>query len=131
VIVGKGYKEHFEKMFGAPATVAGDRLGRNPRKATIVEVSGKHVIKDGGREVHAYLIDSQHSIGTVIPYVPDVKVGFVVDIWSSNTPLGAKPTPGQLELIAGMKKWGLTPERFAHGHGDPSLYAPLLKLAGG
>jgi glyoxylase-like metal-dependent hydrolase (beta-lactamase superfamily II) len=131
LVVGKGYKDHYARMSSAPGRIANDRLQRNPRKANIIEVSGKHVIKDGGREVHAYLIDSQHSIGTVIPYVPDAKLGFVVDIWSSNTPLGAKPTPGQLELIAGMKKWGVTPERFAHGHGNPSSYAPLLKLAGG
>jgi len=131
VIVGKGNKEHFARMFSAPGTIVNDRLQRNPRQANIVEVSGKHVLKDGKREVHAYLIDSQHSIATVIPYVPDARLGFVVDIWSSNTPLGAKPTPGQLDLVAGMKKWGLTPERFAHGHGNPSQYAPLLKLAGG
>ncbi|HXF67966.1 MAG TPA: MBL fold metallo-hydrolase [Burkholderiales bacterium] len=131
VIVGQGNKEHFARVFSAPATIANDRLQRNPRKANIIEVTGKHVLKDRRRSVEIYLIESQHSIGTLIAYVPDARLGFVTDIWSTNAPLGAKPTPGQMELVAGVKKWGIRPERFAHGHGSPAPFAPLLELAGG
>lgn len=131
VIVGKGNREHFARMFSARNAGLNDRLHRNPRKANIIEVSGKHVIRDGKREVHAYHIDSQHSIATLIGYVPDVKLGFVVDIWSTNAPLPPKPTQGHREVVAGVKKWGITPERFAHGHGQPAPYALLEKLVGG
>jgi glyoxylase-like metal-dependent hydrolase (beta-lactamase superfamily II) len=131
VIVGQGNKEHFERMFSAPATIARDRLQRNPRKAKIIEVSAKHVLAGRGRSVEIYLIDSQHSIGTLIAYVPDAKLGFVTDLWSTNAPLGPRLTQGQMELVAGVKKWGIEPERFAHGHGSPAPFAPLLKLAGG
>jgi Metallo-beta-lactamase superfamily len=131
IIVGKGSKEHYTRMFSAPGKELNDRLHRNPRKANIVEVSGKHVIKDGKREVHAYLIESTHANATLLSYVPDVKLGFIVDIWSTNTPLPAKPTAGHREVVAGVKKWGLTPEIFAHGHGVPSTpYAQLAKLVG-
>ena len=95
-----------------------------------IEVADKHVIKDGKREVHAYHIESAHSIGTLMGYVPDAKLGFIVDIWSANAPLPPKPTAGHREVVAGVKKWGLTPERFAHGHGSPSEYAPFAKFVG-
>jgi glyoxylase-like metal-dependent hydrolase (beta-lactamase superfamily II) len=130
VVVGKGNKEHFANMFGASNAGLNDRLHRNPRKATIIEVADKHVIKDGKREVHAYHIDSAHSIATLMGYVPDAKLGFIVDIWSSSAPLPPKPTAGHREVVAGVKKWGLTPERFAHGHGKPSEYAPFAKFVG-
>lgn len=131
VIVGKGNKEHFARMFAAPGTILDDRLQRNPRKANIIEVDGKHVLKDGKREFHAYHIDSQHSIATLMGYVPDAKLGFIVDIWSTNAPLPPKPSQGHRDVVAGVKKWGLTPERFAHGHGSPAPYAQLAKLVGG
>jgi hypothetical protein len=88
------------------------------------------VISDGKRQVEALLIDSQHSIATLIGHVPDAKLGFVTDIWSTNAPLGPKITPSQLEVVNGTKKWSIVPERFAHGHGSPADFAPLLKLAG-
>ena len=130
VVVGKGAKEHFSRTVSAPGTALSDRLSRAPRKASVVEVDGKYVLKGGKREVHAYLIESEHSIGTLIGWVPDAKLGFVTDIWSNNAPLPPKPTAGHREVVAGVKKWGLAPERFAHGHGNPSEYAPFAKFAG-
>ena len=130
VVVGKGGKAHFARMFAAPGTALNDRLYRQPRKASIIEVDGKHVIKDGKREVHAYLIESEHATATLLSYVPDAKVGFIVDIWSNNAPLPPKPTAGHREVVAGVKKWGITPELFAHGHGSPAPYSQLAKLVG-
>lgn len=92
VVVGKDSKAHFARMFAAPGTALNDRLHRNPRKANMIEVSGKHVIQDGKREVHAYLIESAHAKATLLSYIPDVKVGFIVDIWSTNAPLPPNPT---------------------------------------
>ena len=85
---------------------------RNPRKANIIEVDGKYVLKDGKREFHTYLIDSEHAVATLMSYVPDAKLGFIVDIWSTAAALPPKPTAGHREVVAGVKKWGLTPERF-------------------
>src|SRR5262249_30949278 len=41
VIVGKGARAHFLRMFSAPGTVLNDRLSRAPRRATVIEVDGK------------------------------------------------------------------------------------------
>src|SRR5688572_32223977 len=108
-----------------------DRLNRSPRKVSIIEVADKHVLKDGKREVAMYLIESKHSVATLIGYVPDASLGFVTDIFSNNAALPAKPTPGHIELVQGTRKWGITPERFAPGHGSVAEYAPLVKLVGG
>ena len=131
VIVGKGNKEHFTKTFSAPGAMLNDRLHRAPRQAQIIEVGGKHVLKDGKRTVEVLHIDSQHATGTLIGHIPDARLGFVTDIWSTTAPLGPKITAGQLEVVNGTKKWGIEPERFAHGHGSPAPFAPLLKLAAG
>ena len=131
VIVGKGAKEHYQKMFSAPGAALDDRLHRNPRKASIIEVADKHVLKDGKREVAMYLIDSKHSVATLIGYVPDASLGFVTDIFSNNAPLPAKPLPGHIELVQGTKKLGITPQRFAPGHGAVADYAPLVRLVEG
>jgi len=131
VIVGKGNKEHFARTFSAPGKELNDRLYLNPRKANIIEVGDKHTLKGGKREIQILHIDSQHSIATLIGYVADVKLGFVTDIWSTTAPLPPKPTQGHREVVAGLKKWGVTPEMFAHGHGSPAPYSQLLKLVGG
>lgn len=131
VIVGKGTREHYSNMFKASGAMLDDRLHRKPRKASIIEVADKHVLKDARREVHVYHIDSQHSIATLIAYVPDASLGFVTDIFSTTSPLPAKPTAGHVDLVKGTKKWGIAPERFAPGHGAVAPYAPLVRLVEG
>ncbi len=131
IVVGRGNKEHFARMFSAPATVANDRLQRNPRPADIIEVTDRHIVSDGKRRVGAYLIDHSHSTGTLIFYVADARLGFATDIWSpGRDPLPPKPTRGLTELVAGVKKHGLKPTTFAGGHGTTGGYAALARLVG-
>lgn len=73
VIVGKGNKDYFAKMFSARNTAAVDELERKPRKATIIEVTDKHILSDGKRQVGAYYIEHSHSNGTLIGYIPDAR----------------------------------------------------------
>ena len=42
----------------------------------------------------------------------------------------AKLTPALASLVAGVKKAGITPEKFAGGHGSVADYAPLAALEG-
>jgi glyoxylase-like metal-dependent hydrolase (beta-lactamase superfamily II) len=131
VIVGKDNKAHFERMFSAPGTALDDRLQRNPRKADVIEVTDKYTLKDGKREIAFYSIETQHSTGTLIGYIPDARLGFVTDLWSpGRDPLPEKPTQSQIDLVKGVKRHGLTPDRFAAGHGTTGEYAPLAKLVG-
>ena len=131
VVVGPGNKAHFARMFGAPGTALNDRLHNNPRAAQIIEVKDKHVLKDTKREVGFYVIETQHSTGTLIAFVPDAKLGFVTDLWSpGRDPLLAKLRQGELDVMKGLKQWNLNADNFAGGHGAVGAVAPLMKLSG-
>ena len=130
VLVGPGSRAHFAKVFSAPHRVDGDALQRNPRRAEIVEVAERRVLTDGRRSVELHPIENPHAQGMLIGYVPDARLGFVVDLWSpGRDALGDKPTPGQAALVAGVRKAGIAPTRFAGGHGTVADYAPLAALA--
>jgi len=89
------------------------------------------VFSDGTREVGAYVIDNPHSTGMIIGYVSDAHIGYATDIWSPGpAPLPEKLTPPLAALVAGVKKAGITPVKFAGGHGSVGDYAPLAALEG-
>ena len=45
-------------------------------------------------------------------------------------PLPDKLTPALAALVAGVKKAGIQPDKFAGGHGSTGDYAPLAALEG-
>jgi glyoxylase-like metal-dependent hydrolase (beta-lactamase superfamily II) len=127
VIVGKGNKDYFARMFSAKNSAPADELARNPRKATIIEVTDKHTLSDGKRQVGAYYIEHSHSNGTLIGYIPDAKLGFVTDIWSpGRDPLPKKASQGHIELVRGIRQHNLDIERFAAGHGSTGVFRDLV-----
>lgn len=90
-----------------------------------------HVLTDGSRSIQLLRIDNSHAKGMLLAYVPDVRLGFVVDLWSpGRDKLGDKLTPGQAALVAAVQTAGWAPERFAGGHGSVGSYADLSMLAG-
>jgi hypothetical protein len=94
-------------------------------------VADRRVFSDAQREVHAYLLDNPHAAATLIAYVPSARLGYVTDIWSPGAaPLPDKITPPLAALVAGVKKAGIAPVKFAGGHGGTADYAPLAALAG-
>jgi glyoxylase-like metal-dependent hydrolase (beta-lactamase superfamily II) len=132
LVVGKGAGAHYRRVLAAPATRNPDLAASDLSKTPMVEVADKHVISDGQREVHAYVLDGNpHADGLLIGYVPHAKLGFVTDIWSPGAgPLPDKLTPALASLVAGVKKAGIAPEKFAGGHGGVADYAPLAALEG-
>jgi glyoxylase-like metal-dependent hydrolase (beta-lactamase superfamily II) len=131
LVVGRGTAGHYRRVLAAPFTRNPDLPARDLRNTPIVEVADKHVFADGMREVHAYAIDNPHADGFLIGYVPETRLGFVTDIWSPGA--GALPdklNPQQAALVAGVKRAGISPLRFAGGHGSVADYAPLAALEG-
>jgi glyoxylase-like metal-dependent hydrolase (beta-lactamase superfamily II) len=131
IVVGKGNGEHFRRVLAAPFTRNPDLSPRDLSRAEVVEVADKRVLSDGQREVHAYLIDNPHAEGLLIGYIPEARLGFVTDIWSPGA--GALPdklNPNLAALVAGVKKAGISPAKFAGGHGSVADYAPLAALEG-
>jgi hypothetical protein len=79
-----------------------------------------------------YVLDpNPHAEGLLIGYIPDARLGFVTDIWSPGAaPLPDKLNPALAALVAGVKKAGISPAKFAGGHGGTADYAPLAALEG-
>lgn len=132
IVTGKGTVEHFRRVLAAPFTRSRDLPEGDLSRTPIVEVTGKYVLTDGQREVHAYLVDpNPHSEGMLIGYVPDARLGFVTDLWSpSPAPLPERLNPALASLVAAVKKAGISPAKFAGGHGASADYAPLAALEG-
>jgi glyoxylase-like metal-dependent hydrolase (beta-lactamase superfamily II) len=132
LVAGRGSAAHYRRVLAAPFTRNPDLPSRDLRKTPIVEVSDKHVLTDGTREVHVYAIEpNPHADGLLIGYLPETRLGFATDIWSP----GAGPAPDKLDpalaaLVAGVKRAGISPLRFAGGHGSVGDYAPLAALEG-
>jgi len=131
IVTGKGTAEHFRRVLAAPYTRDPELPATDLRRRPIVEVADKYVLNDGQRQVQAFVIDNPHADGMLIGYVSDVRVGFVTDLWSPGAaPLPDKLNPGLAALVAGVKKAGISPEKFAGGHGGVGDYAPLAALEG-
>jgi len=130
VVVGKGAAEHFRSVLAAPFRRNPDLPSRDLSKTPITEVADKQVFTDGQREVVAYVIENPHATATLIGYVPDARLGFVTDLWSPGQPLGTTLNPNQASVVAVVKKVGITPLKFAGGHGGTADYATLSALDG-
>jgi metal-dependent hydrolase (beta-lactamase superfamily II) len=109
IVVGKGSGEHFRSVLAAPFRRNPDVPSKDLRQTPIVEVADKQTFTDGQRQVSAYLIENPHAASYLIGYSPD---------------------PGQAALVAAVKKIGITPAKFAGGHGSTGDYQPLADLEG-
>jgi len=130
LLVGAGTRAHFEKVVNAPHRIDGDLLQEKPQPAHIEEIADQRTLDDGTRKLEILRIENPHAEGLLIGYLPEARLGWVVDIWSpGRDKLGDKPTPGQLALVNAVKRLSSTPQRFAGGHGSTADYAPLEALA--
>ena len=130
LVVGKGAGDHYRKVLAAPFTRNPDLAAKDLSKVEIIEVADKRVFGEGAGEVHAYLIENPHANATLIGYVPAAKLGYVTDIWSPGAPLPDKLNPALASLVAGVKKAGIQPAKFAGGHGSVDDYSKLTALEG-
>ena len=130
LVVGRGATAHYRRVLAAPATRNPDLGAFDYSRANIVDVQDRFVMTDGARQVSAHLTENPHVESMLIGYVADARIGFVTDIWSP----GAAPLPGQITsplaaLVNAARRAGISPLRFAGGHGSSAEYAPLAGLA--
>ena len=96
----------------------------------ITEVSERLTLTDGKRNVHVLAFANPHSAAALMGYVEDARVGFITDVWSpGRDPVGAQLNAGQMAVVNGMRKAGITPERLAGGHGSIAPYSELESKA--
>jgi len=124
IVVGKGDGAFFRKVLSAPQGL--NPYGVKSVAPKVIEVDGKWSVTEGGRAIEAYLIESPHAAGYLIPYVPDAKMGFVTDIWGPGAPVN-NVNPAQVALVREVAKAGITPEKFAGGHGSVGNYSDLTQ----
>ncbi len=130
LLVGAGAGEHFRRVLARPDSIAAGAQGHTTRQAEVVEVQDRKTLGDGKRAVEVLRIENPHAEGMLLGYVADAKLGFVADLWSpGRDKLGDALTPGQAAVVSAVTKAGLSPERFAGGHGAVADYAPLAALA--
>jgi hypothetical protein len=89
------------------------------------------VLTDGTREVTLQELENPHATGMLFGYIADADLGWVTDLWSpGRDPLPEKLNPNQAAFVAGVKKAGLTPTKFAASHGSTGEFATLAALEG-
>ena len=129
LVVGPGDGDAFKKWLAAPQTT-------NPNAAMMsgmpnvieVQAGGKWSVNEGGRVVEAYAIGGPHSEDTLIAYVPQLRLGFITDIWSPGGPV-TNANPAQIAFVDAVAKAGIRPAplRFAGGHGSAGNYADIAQ----
>jgi glyoxylase-like metal-dependent hydrolase (beta-lactamase superfamily II) len=126
LVVGKGDGAFFRTVLAAPQAM--NPYAPKYTAPKVIEVASKWTVKDGGREIEAYVIANPHAAGYLLPYIPDAKLGFVSDLWNPGTQLPPRANAGMIALVSAVKKAGIEPERFAGGHGFVGNYADLEQL---
>ena len=132
LVVGQGAAAHYRKALASPMNRNPDMKPMDFSKVQILEIPESHVMADSkGRQVVAYAMqDNPHAKGLLMVWVPDAKLGYVTDVWSPGTPLPEKPNPALISVVRTVQRTGITPERFAGGHGSVAPYEQLTKLVG-
>lgn len=130
LVVGRGATAHYRRVLAAPATRNPDLGFYDLSRVQIIEVADRYVMSDGKRQVSAHFIENPHADSSLIGYVADARIGFVTDIWSP----GAAPLPNQISsplaaLVNATRRAGISPLRYAGGHGSTAEYALLAGLA--
>ncbi len=131
LVVGRGAAAYYRRILAAPATRNPDLGAYDFSRVNIVEVADRYVMSDGQRDVSAHGAENLHAQSMLIGYVADARLGFVTDIWSP----GAAPLPRHIStplaaIVTAVRRAGISPLRFAGGHGSTAEYAPLAGLAG-
>jgi hypothetical protein len=120
VIVPHPDKAFFEQVFKAPHTVIPDELQKNPKPATVVEVTDHMTLHDDGGEIRLYNVVNPHVEGMLIGYIVNDGLVWVTDMYSPVR--DKKKTPGAVNLHETLKQLGIKPSRLSGGHGGTASY---------
>ncbi len=122
-------KPYFERVLANPNRVAPDRLAASGRRANIVGVDGKSVLRDSLRTVEIHEMQgSVHAQGFLMVWLPAEKLLIEADAYTPGPP-GSPPPPApnanHVNLVNNLDRLGLVPERILPLHGR---VVPLSEL---
>lgn len=128
VVVAAPNKAHFETVFRAPRTVSPDELQKNPKPATVSEFADQFSLKDEGSEIRLFRVANQHADGMLIGHIVNENIVWVTDLWS---PVRDKRRSANfVAFYEGLKKFGVTPDRVAGGHGGVAPQSEMEAIMG-
>ena len=132
LVVGQGTAAHYRRVLAAPFTRNPDLTAREPQQ---------HADRRGGgpprarrRAARGPRLRARGQPARRRP-ADRLRAGGAAGLRhrhleSGRGPLPEKLNPALASLVAGVKKAGITPARFAGGHGSVADYAPLAALEG-
>jgi glyoxylase-like metal-dependent hydrolase (beta-lactamase superfamily II) len=127
-------KTYFQRAFATPSTIAPDHLAKSGKKARIVTVEEKMVLRDGARTVEFYHVgDSHHSDTFLMAYLPKEKLLIEADSFTPgppNAPPPAQTNPNNANLVDNLAKLKLPVDRILPLHGRVVPLSDLYAAAG-
>lgn len=122
IITHKDNKSYYEKIFKAPHTLVPDKLSQmNPQpKLKIETVSDMKILTDGEHIIDLYHLEgSTHAMGTIIAYLPKLKILIEADefnVGQANAPAPENINPYHTNLLANIERLKLDVDRIIPIH---------------
>ncbi len=114
-------KAYFERAFATPNTIAPDLLAKSGKKAKVVTVGDRMMMRDGTRTVELFHVaDSNHSDTFLMVYLPKEKILIEADSYTPgppNSPPPAQLNPNNTNLVDNLKTRGLAVDKILPLHG--------------
>ena len=134
IVTQEQNKAYLERAFATRSTIAPDALEKSGRKARIMSVGEKTVLRDGSRSVELYHVaDSHHTDAFLMAYLPKEKLLIEADSFTPGPP-GAQPpaqlNPHHTNLIDNLAQLKLPVDRILPLHGRVVPAAELYAAVG-
>ena len=127
-------KAHFERALATPTTIAPDHLTKSGKKARIVTVGDKYVLRDASRTVEIYrTADSHHTDTLLMVYLPKEKLLIEADSFTPGPPNSPPPSqlnPSNTNLVDNLADLKLPVDRILPLHGRVVPVADLYTAVG-
>jgi glyoxylase-like metal-dependent hydrolase (beta-lactamase superfamily II) len=135
IITYAGNTKFYVEAWKAPRTISPDKLSKNPKKATFVQVNDKYELTDATNTLVLYHNQgSPHNGGMLIGYFPKAKILFVVDEYSPGRLVEGKLVPVAQgfadNLYVNIQRLKLDVSTIAPGHGNVVPYSEMVKDIG-
>lgn len=129
VVTHESNVPYFTTAFSAPATIAPDSQGRNPKPPKFAAVTDKYVITGGTQTIEVYpTMGDSHTNELLVAYLPGPRILVEADSYSPNDP-SARPMPppaNAVVLYDNIERLKLNVTQIAPIHGRGAV--PIAEL---
>jgi glyoxylase-like metal-dependent hydrolase (beta-lactamase superfamily II) len=133
IVAHSSAKAFFEKALAAPSKIAPDALAKSGKKAKVMGVGDKQVMKDGMRTVEIHQIkNSVHGEAFLMVYLPKEKLLVEADAYTPlppNAPVPEVANANNVNLIDNIHRLKLSVEKILPLHGRVVPLAELYTTA--